>query len=105
LTVNFEPILDSQPRGQISKNPLLREVKSQYPYIYSVAKQSSVILAERLGRELNEVEIGDIAICLIAAMERLRMLGRLTNKVLVVCSVGVATAWLLVSRLWAEFRR
>jgi transcriptional antiterminator len=103
LTVNFEAILDSQPRGQISKNSLLREVKSQYPYIYSVAKQSSVILAERLGRELNEVEIGDIAICLIAAMERLRLLGRLTNKVLVVCSVGVATAWLLVSRLRAEF--
>jgi mannitol/fructose-specific phosphotransferase system IIA component (Ntr-type) len=99
----LEAILDPQKRGQTSKNPLLREVKSQYQYIYSVARQSSRILAERLGRELSEAEIGDIAICFIASMERLRLLDRLTKKVLVVCSAGVVTAWLLVSRLRAEF--
>lgn len=103
LTVNFETLLNPQLRGQVSKNPLLQDVKTQYSYVYSVARQSSVILKERLGRELNEVEIGDIAICLIAAMERLRLMGRLTKKVMVVCSAGVATAWLLVSRLRAEF--
>ncbi len=103
LTVHLESILDHRQRGQNSKNPLLREVKSQYPYIYSVARQSSLILADRLGRNLTETEIGDIAICLIASMERLRLLDRLTKKVLVVCSAGVVTAWLLVSRLRAEF--
>jgi mannitol operon transcriptional antiterminator len=36
-------------------------------------------------------------------MERLRLLDRITKKVLVVCSAGVVTAWLLVSRLRAEF--
>jgi mannitol/fructose-specific phosphotransferase system IIA component (Ntr-type)/galactitol-specific phosphotransferase system IIB component len=36
-------------------------------------------------------------------MERLRLLDRPTKKVLVVCSAGVITAWLLVSRLRAEF--
>ena len=103
LTIYLETILDPQQRGQTSKNPLLREVKSQYPYIYSVARQSSLILTDRLGRELNEAEIGDIAICLIASMERLRLLYRLTKKVLVVCSAGVVTAWLLISRLRTEF--
>jgi mannitol operon transcriptional antiterminator len=103
LTIHLETLLDLQQQGQTSKNPLLREVKSQYPYIYSVATQSIPILRERLGRELTEGEVGDIAICLIAAMERLRLLDKLSKKVLVVCSSGAITAWLLVSRLRTEF--
>jgi mannitol operon transcriptional antiterminator len=103
LTLHLQSILNPQPRGESTKNPLLRDVKSQYPYIYSVARQSSLIFADRLGRVLNEAEIGDIAVCFIASMERLRLLDRITKKVLVVCSAGVVTAWLLVSRLRAEF--
>jgi transcriptional antiterminator/mannitol/fructose-specific phosphotransferase system IIA component (Ntr-type) len=103
LTSHFETILDPQSRGQIVKNPLIGEVKNQYPYIFSVARQNSVAFKDQLGRELSEVEIGHIAICLIAAMERLRLLGRISRKVMVVCSAGVVTAWLLVSRLRAEF--
>lgn len=103
LTVYVKSLLDAQLRGQLTKNPLLHEVKKQYPYIYSVARQSSLVLQEKLGKELNEAEIGDIAIYLVAAMERLRLLGKLSRKAMVVCSAGVATAWLLVSRLRAEF--
>jgi mannitol operon transcriptional antiterminator len=103
LTLQVETILDPQIRGQTSRNPLLRDVKSQYPYIYSVARQSSFILTARLGRELSEAEIGDIAICFIASMERWRLSEKQRKKVLVVCTAGVVTAWLLVSRLRAEF--
>ena len=103
LTIQVRTILGPGQDVSPSKNPLLREVKSQYPYIYSVARQSGLILTEQLGRELNEAEVGDIAICFIAAMERLRLLDRPIKKVLVVCSAGVITAWLLVSRLRAEF--
>jgi transcriptional antiterminator len=103
LTIQVKIILDPEKERQPSKNPLLREVKSQYPYIFSVARQSNLFLAGKLGRDLNEAEVGDIAICFIAAMERLRLMDRITKKVLVVCSAGVVTAWLLVSRLRAEF--
>jgi transcriptional antiterminator len=103
LTIQVKSILDPEKERQPSKNPLLREVKSQYPYIFSVARQSSLFLTGKLGRDMNEAEVGDIAICLIAAMERLRLMDRLTKKVLVFCSAGVVTAWLLVSRLRAEF--
>lgn len=103
LTVHIESILDPRRQGQTSKNPLLQEVKNRYSYIYAVACQSSLVLSDRLGRKLTEAEIGYIAICFIASMERLRLLERLTKKVMVVCSAGVVTAWLLVSRLRAEF--
>lgn len=103
LTVHVRSLLEPQEWASSTRNQLLREVKSQYPYVFSVAKKCSLALADPLGRDLNEAEIGDIAVCLIAAMERLRQSDRPTKKVLVVCSEGAVTAWLLVSRLRAEF--
>ncbi len=90
-------------RGQPLSSLILREVKAQFPYVYSVAQQSSSFLTEQFGIELNEGVIGNIAACLIAAMERLRQSEQPKKKVLVVCSEGAVTAWLLVSRLRAEF--
>jgi mannitol/fructose-specific phosphotransferase system IIA component (Ntr-type)/galactitol-specific phosphotransferase system IIB component len=78
-------------------------VKDQYPYIHSVVEQSSEPISKTLNRRLTEVEIGEIMICLIASLERLNLFGKVKKKVLVVCSAGMATAWLLVSRLRTEF--
>jgi len=103
LSNYLETILGPHQRAQTSRNPLLPDVKSQYSYIYSVAGKCRNVLKEELERELSEAEVGDIAICLIAAMERLRLLDTLKKKILVVCSAGVVTAWLLVSRLRTEF--
>lgn len=85
------------------RNALLSEVQARYPYFYSVASKGRHILSEWIGRELSEDEIGDIAICLIASMERMRFLDKISKRILVVSSAGVVTAWLLVSRLRAEF--
>ncbi len=105
LAQHLESYLDPQPaqRGQPLGAPLLREVKTQFPYIYSVAHESSTFLSEQLGIELDEGEIGNLAVCLIAAMERLRQSDQPKKRVLVVCSEGTVTAWLLVSRLRVEF--
>jgi mannitol operon transcriptional antiterminator len=103
LTVRVRTLLEPQEGRPGSRNPLLQEVKSRFPYVFAVARQSSLIVADRLRRDLTEAEVGDIAVCLIAAMERLRQSDRPTRKVLVVCSEGAATAWLLVSRLRTEF--
>ena len=103
LTTHVAALLGHMQQGRSSDHPLLKEVKDQYPYVYSVAARCSLFLTERLGRAMTQIEIGDVAICLVAAMERLRLLERRTRKVLVVCSAGAVTAWLLVSRLRAEF--
>ena len=105
LAIQLERYLDTQlaSRGQPLRRPLLDEVKMQFPYVYSVARQSSAFLTEQLGIDLDEGEIGNIAACLIAAMERLRQSDQPKKRVLVVCSEGAVTAWLLVSRLRAEF--
>ena len=53
-------------------------------------------------KPVPEEEIGYLAMHLGAAMERLRPFPGARKRVIVVCSEGVATAWLLVSRLRAE---
>ncbi len=103
LTAHLKTLLDPQAPGESPTNGLLRDVKIQFPYAYSVAKEVSALLTSWLGRDLEEAEIGDIAICFIAAMERLRRVDIPTKKVMVVCAEGTVTAWLLVSRLRAEF--
>jgi mannitol/fructose-specific phosphotransferase system IIA component (Ntr-type)/chromosome segregation and condensation protein ScpB len=103
LTARLEAMReDGQHRQELSA-PLLQNIKAQYPYVYSTAQQSSHRVADYLGRIPDDNEVGEIAVCLIAAMERLRHTDRPTRRVLVVCSEGAVTAWLLVSRLRAEF--
>lgn len=85
------------------RNPLLSEIKSQYPVIYQAAQTSSSVLAEKLSIEVSEEEIGYIAMYLGAAVERLRTFNRKKVRVATICAEGVATARLLVSRLLAEF--
>ncbi len=103
LSTYLASIQTLQQRGYRSRSSFLQELKNRYPYVYSVAMQSCISVPDVLGRQLNEAEIGEITLCLIAAMERLRLFDKVAKKVLVVCSAGMATGWLLVSRLRAEF--
>lgn len=84
-------------------NPLLEAIQEQYPHILRIARKSVSLFAARMQRPIPEDEIAYIAMHLGAAMERLRPYLGLKRKVWIVCGEGVATAWLLVSRLQAEF--
>lgn len=84
------------------RNPLLEDIKSHYPYVFQVAQRASIVLERMVGKKIPEAEIGYITMHLGAAMERLRSTLIATKSVLVVCGEGIATAWLLVSRLQAE---
>lgn len=84
-------------------NPLQEAIETQYPYIVSVAKRCVGYLADLIEKPVPSEEIAYIAMHLGAAMERLRPFLGVKKKVWVVCGEGMATAWLLVSRLQAEF--
>jgi mannitol operon transcriptional antiterminator len=103
LSAHLSVTLDQIRFGLPVRNPLLSDVKRRYPRIFSVSKDCAAILAERLDRPVPEAETGNIALCLIAAMERLHRLPSSKRRVLVVCNAGIATSGLLVSRLRVEF--
>jgi len=102
LAFHLKPVLSRLRFNLPIRNPLLGDVKRQYPYIFEIARRSSGILGEQVGRRIPEEEIGYIAMHLGASMERLRPLSGARSRVVVVCSGGVATAWLVVSRIQAE---
>lgn len=85
------------------KNPLLDEIKTNYPEIFRAVKNSINSLEEFQELGISEEEVGYITIHFGAALERIRMVDGRERRVLVVCGTGIGTAKLLYSRLKAEF--
>ena len=82
-------------------NPLQDEVRRRYPDVYRVAADILAEVQPIRGADLPSDEIGLLTMYLAGSLERLRL--RPKVRVTVVCPAGMATAWILVSRLLAEF--
>jgi len=82
-------------------NPLDREVRDRYPDVYAAVEQ--IVADLQVGDELviPADEVGFLTMYLAGSLERSRL--RPTTRITVVCPAGMATAWILVSRLLAEF--
>ena len=82
-------------------NPLLREVEERYPEVYQVAQRLGRGLSAHLSCHIADDEVGYLTMYLSGAMERSRLTP--SRRALVVCPSGMATVWVLVSRIQAEF--
>ena len=82
-------------------NPLLHEVRERYPDVYEVAVEVGALIGSAMQVPIVEDEIGFITMYLSGAMERARLRPR--RRALIVCPSGMATVWVLVSRIQAEF--
>lgn len=83
-------------------NPLLDEIKSTYPFAYSMAVEASTVLSDEFGVAPSDDEIGYIALSFALALERKNSM-RPKKNVLVVCGSGMASAQLLAMRLRRSF--
>lgn len=83
-------------------NPLLSDIKRRFPVAYSMALESSCILAEEYGNALSEDEVGYIALAFALAIERQKS-ERPRKNILVVCASGQGSARLLEWRYRQEF--
>lgn len=81
-------------------NPLAAEVRERYADVHAVAVEVLADLPRR-GPELPAEESTFLTMYLAGSLERLRL--RPKVRITVVCPAGMATAWILVSRLVAEF--
>ena len=82
-------------------NPLLKEIAERYPDVHATACDLGEIIAESLHAPITDGEIGYITMYLAGALERSKL--RPGRRAIVICPSGMATAWVLVSRLQAEF--
>lgn len=82
-------------------NPLLAEVVDRYPDVHEVATELCATLSERFSTAVSQDEVGFVTMYLSGAMERLHLHPQ--KRALIVCPSGMATAWVLVSRIQSEF--
>lgn len=82
-------------------NPLDHEVRERYPDVYRVASEIVAALHPIGDAVVPPEEVGFLTMYLAGSLERNRL--RPKVRITVVCPAGMATAWILVSRLSAEF--
>ena len=82
-------------------NPLQNEVRSRYPEVFAVAADVIAEVGSVGGVAIPPEEVGFLTMYLAGSLERHRLRPKI--RVTVVCPAGMATAWILVSRLLAEF--
>ena len=82
-------------------NPLDHEVRERYPDVHAVASEIVLALGPMGEGVVPPEEVGFLTMYLAGSLERHRL--RQKIRVTVVCPAGMATVWILVSRLAAEF--
>lgn len=100
LILHLRPTMNRLKYGLTLRNPILTEIKENYPEIYGVAWMTSVVFEKYTGSRITEEEIGYIALHIAAAVER----SKKPFKALVVCASGIGTSQLLAARLQRCFR-
>ncbi|MCL6601948.1 MAG: BglG family transcription antiterminator [Paenibacillus sp.] len=103
LTFHFEACLSRLAGGISYPNPLLRDIKRSYYYIFDTVAEvvhGDEILAAYL---FTDDEISYTAIHFQAAFERLSRHDGAGNRILIVCSMGVGISMLLKTKITRKF--
>lgn len=101
LVLHLRPTINRLKYGLTLRNPLLNEIKENYPDIYGVSWMTNIIFEKYIGVKMPEEEIAYIAMHIGAAVER----NKKPLKTLVVCTSGIGTSQLLAAKLTKSFRQ
>ncbi|RCW47365.1 MULTISPECIES: BglG family transcription antiterminator [unclassified Halanaerobium] len=99
LILHLRPAVNRLRYGLSLRNPLLENIKKNYPNVFGAAWATSIIFKEKLDLQIKEEEVAYIALHLGAALERRKR----TVNLLLVCGSGIGTAQLLASKLQENF--
>ncbi|EOC99656.1 BglG family transcription antiterminator [Caldisalinibacter kiritimatiensis] len=98
LALHLRPAINRLKYGLSLRNPLLDDIKNNYPSVFGAAWATSVLFEKFFGVKVTEEEIGYLSIHIGAALERLNK----KTRAIVVCSSGIGTAQLVAVRLEKE---
>lgn len=102
LCLHLKPAINRYKYDLTIKNPLLAEIKKNYQMPFDAAVIMGKFLSKHSKMDINEDEIGYLALHIGAALERRKAKGRV-KKCLIVCATGVASAQLLYHKLQSTF--
>lgn len=106
LLAHLQPTLVRLMHGMQIQNPVLDDIKNNYPVIYEKCQRVAAVLEERVGACVPEEETGFLAVHFGAAMVRLEGKREQIRKVHVgvVCSSGIGISRLMCSKLEKVFK-
>ena len=101
LLVHLRPVLVRLSTGLRIHNPILEDIKEEYADIFEACRRAAQVITEETGYEVNEEEVGFLAMHFGAAQERVREITQYTRKVNIgiVCASGFGVARLMRTRL------
>jgi transcriptional antiterminator len=102
LSLHLKTMLTKMKYGMKVENPLLEEIKKEYPLSFSIAKRVSMILGRKMHLKIPDEEAGYLAMYIAVASEKVRHERVKRKKVAVVCSMAVGTSSLLFWRIMNE---
>lgn len=106
LLAHLQPTLVRLTYGMQIQNPVLEDIKNNYPAIYARCGKVAGVLEKRVGKCVPEEEIGFLTVHFGAAMVRLEGKREQIRKVHVgvVCSSGIGISRLMSSKLKKVFK-
>ncbi len=101
LIMHLRPVLIRLKNGMDIYNPVLDDIKAEYPQVFEKSRRAAAVLGEAVNTSVSDEEIGFLAMHFGAAEERLQSQGKTTRRVDigVVCSSGFGLAKLMIARL------
>jgi lichenan operon transcriptional antiterminator len=102
MCLHLKPAINRYRYGMNLRNPMLHAIKSNYPLAFEAGILAGMVLKEELGIDIDENEIGFLALHIGAAIER-KKLGMKPKKCLIVCASGLGSAKLLHYKLQEKF--
>ena len=102
LTTHLSSAVMRIELGMAVRNPLLAQVKRDYPDIYEATRKASRYLEKELNKPIPEEEIGYLAMHFGTAILNKKETGKEKFRVLLVCSSGIGTSQLLQAQIKAK---
>lgn len=103
LNAHFEPLLTRLKMAIPLKNPLIKEIKVNYPEVFEITKAYFKQMPLLQAYQVDDHEWAYITLHLLAAVERSYQSQQL--KVIVICATGLGSAQMLRNRLENEFSK
>ncbi|WP_301097633.1 BglG family transcription antiterminator [Faecalibaculum rodentium] len=103
LTAHLSVVLVRLHHGMVIDNPILKEIRSQYPYAMEIAQLAATGLQEMLGCRFPLTEIGFLAVHIGGSLVRTGNSRKSRQKAAVVCTTGMGTSLLLLARISERF--
>lgn len=101
LVLHIIPLCNRLKNEVILKNPLLEQIKEEYPDSFGIAWMTNSIFKKQFTKTLSEDEIGYLAIHIESMLEQ----GDSLIETVIVCSQGIGISQLLAQKIKNRFKK